>query len=924
MLARLALFAALLGHPRARHLLVLCGVVAGLMLGVGTAWLVLSARNNDIGASLRELRNLSLVLADETDQAFQSMELVQRSLIEHLREEGIDTPEKFDRDLATQEVQHDLHSRLVGLPQISALALVSRGGRMVSFSRSWPPPPIDDTDRDFYQMLIRDPSQVAFIGAPVRSRGNGAWTILFARPYAGPSGQLIGMVTTSLQIDQLDRLFAGIAVGGDPSFSLFRGDGVLLSRYPRVDRVDRPSSDTSGGFHTLLGSVENGVVEHTGMADGKPRLIAPHGVAHYPLLLVATNTVEAALQSWRARTVWMAAVAAVAELVLAGTVLLGVRQLRGQERLIAANAAVQRSEAALQLAQERERSTQDARRRAQQFDLAVSNMRQGLAMFDHEDRLLVANRRFIELVGGQADAVPPGTTATNIMELAVARGSFSHDDVAALHRWRQTVRGKLTEASNTFDMTDGRVLVMTHQPMEGGWLVTYEDITERREAQARMAYMARHDALTDLPNRVLFHERLAEALANARRGRSLALLCLDLDQFKTVNDTLGHPIGDALLQAVAGRLAERIRDTDTVVRLGGDEFAVVQVPIDKPTEAADFAERLIQMLEEPFEIEGHQIVIGTSIGIAFAPQDGLSADELLKNADLALYRAKADGRGVYRVFQVAMDAEMQARRLLELDLRNALHGDQFEVYYQPLIDLKAEAVAGFEALLRWHHPARGLIPPDQFIPLAEEIGAIAPIGEWVLRQACLAAAGWPGTLGISVNLSPVQFKSRDLVATVTAALCDARLEPGRLELEITETVMLHDTVATLATLHDLRSIGVRVAMDDFGTGYSSLSYLRRFPFERIKIDQSFVRELGKQSDCGAIIRAVISLSRDLGMATTAEGVETREQLRALAEAGCSGIQGFLFSRPIPLRDIPAVLRNMPLVGDLLRQTSLVA
>ena len=924
MLARLAHFVALLGHPRARHLLVLCGVVVGLVLGLGTAWLVLIARQDDISDSLRELRNLSLVLADETDQAFQSMEIVQLSVIEHLREDDIDTPEQFDRQLATQEAQHDLHIRLVGLPQINDLALISRTGRLVSISRSWPLPPIDASDRDYYQSLVRDPSQAAFISAPVRNRSNGAWAILFARPYTGPDGQLIGIVTTSLQIDQLDRLFAGIAVEGDPSFSLSRGDGVLLSRYPRVDSADGPRFDPSGDFHILYGSVDHGIVAHTGMADGKPRLIAPQRVAHYPLLLVATNTVEAALESWRSRMLWMAAVATVAELVLAGIVLLGFRQLRSQERLIAANAAVLRTEAALQLADERERSAEDARRRAQQFDLALTNMHQGLAMFDLEDRLLVANRRFIELAGGHPGAVPSGTTATTIMELAVARGSFSYQDVAAFRRWRHTVVGNQTQSSSTFDLTDGRTLVMTHQPMEGGWLATYEDITERREAQARIAYMACHDALTDLPNRVLFHERLADALGHARRGHSVALLCLDLDQFKTVNDTLGHPVGDALLKAVAGRLAKRTRDTDTVVRLGGDEFAVVQVPIDKPTEAADFAERLIHMLDEPFEIEGHQIVIGTSIGIAFAPQDGLDADELLKNADLALYRAKSDGRGVYRLFHAAMDAEMQVRRRLEVDLRHALPNGQFEVYYQPLIDLKAEAVAGFEALLRWHHPQRGLIPPDQFIPLAEEIGVIVPIGEWVLRQACLAAAAWPGMLSISVNLSPVQFKSRDLVATVTAALCDARLAPGRLELEITETVMLHDTAATLATLHDLRGIGVRLAMDDFGTGYSSLGYLRRFSFDRIKIDQSFVRELGKQSDCGAIIRAVISMSRELGMATTAEGVETREQLCALAEAGCSGIQGYLFSRPVPLRDIPTMLRTMPLVADLLRQTALVA
>jgi diguanylate cyclase (GGDEF)-like protein len=410
-------------------------------------------------------------------------------------------------------------------------------------------------------------------------------------------------------------------------------------------------------------------------------------------------------------------------------------------------------------------------------------------------------------------------------------------------------------------------------------------------------------------------------VARARRGQGLALHCLDLDQFKAVNDTLGHPVGDALLQAVAARLLERTRASDTVARLGGDEFAVVQTPIERAADAANFAERLIAMLDEPFVVAGHQIIIGTSIGIAVAPQDAEDADQLLKCADLALYRAKAEGRAVYRLFQAEMDAQMQARRALELDLRNALRGNQMELVYQPLIDLRTRSVAGFEALLRWRHPTKGPILPDRFIPLAEEIGAIVPIGEWVLRRACAVAATWPEQLPeqlkIAVNLSPVQFRSRGLVGIVAAALRDSGLAPDRLELEITETVLLNDTTATLATLHDLRALGVRIAMDDFGTGYSSLSYLRQFPFDRIKIDPSFIRELGTPGDCSAIVRAVTALSRELGMATTAEGVETREQLAALARAGCTDAQGYLFSRPVAETAIAELLRTMPSVDDLL-------
>jgi diguanylate cyclase (GGDEF)-like protein len=435
--------------------------------------------------------------------------------------------------------------------------------------------------------------------------------------------------------------------------------------------------------------------------------------------------------------------------------------------------------------------------------------------------------------------------------------------------------------------------------MKKGWLTTFEEITDRRAAEASVVHLAHHDALTDLPNRVLFHLKLEAALAHARRGQRLALLYLDLDQFKEVNDTLGHPVGDALLQIVAERLVQYTRETDTVARLGGDEFAIVLAPIEKPTEAIQLANRVLELFDAPFDVAGHQIVIGTSIGIAFAPEDGTDSDQILKNADLALYRAKLDGRAVYRLFQPEMDAQMQARRVLELDLRTALQAGQFELFYQPLVDMRAGAVTGFEALLRWRHPERGLVPPGEFIPLAEEIGLIVPIGEWVLAEACTTATGWLGEMRVAVNLSPAQFKSRNLVTAVSRALLDAGLRADRLELEITETVMLQDTEATLATLHQLHGLGAGIALDDFGTGYSSLSYLRRFPFDRIKIDQSFVRELGIRRDCGAIVRAVAGLSRDLGMATTVEGVETREQLALLRSAGCTEFQGYLFSPAVP-------------------------
>ena len=439
-----------------------------------------------------------------------------------------------------------------------------------------------------------------------------------------------------------------------------------------------------------------------------------------------------------------------------------------------------------------------------------------------------------------------------------------------------------------------------------------EHLAARQKLEAQLTHMAHHDGLTGLPNRILFRQEMERELARARGGEAVAVLCIDLDHFKRVNDTLGHAAGDALLQGAADRLRACVRETDIVARLGGDEFAIVQLQADQPRAATVLAERLIADLSRPFDIEGHQVVVGASVGIALAPSDGTEADQLMKSADMALYRAKADGRGVLRYFESEMDAKMQARRALELDLRKALVEHEFELFYQPIVDLQSNRVSGFEALLRWNHPTQGLISPADFIPIAEDMGLIIPLGEWVLRQACKEAAGWPERVKVAVNLSPAQFKSKALALVVTTALADSGLAPDRLELEITESVLLQDNDTVRGVLHQLRQLGVRISMDDFGTGYSSLSYLRSFPFDKIKIDQSFVRDMGQHDDSIAIVRAVAGLGRNLGMSTTAEGVETNEQLGRLRQEGCTEVQGYLFSRPLPASEVPRLLAQIQL------------
>ena len=526
------------------------------------------------------------------------------------------------------------------------------------------------------------------------------------------------------------------------------------------------------------------------------------------------------------------------------------------------------------------------------LDAALSNMTQGLCLFSAEGRLAVANSRFAEMFGA------PGFGATPEQVL----GGKGLDALLAGSRGAQA-------ASFSCDLPDGRAIAVSQRPMAGGgWVATYEDITERRASEARLAHMARHDALTGLPNRVLFREHMERALARARRGGGLAVLCLDLDRFKAVNDTLGHAAGDAVLRAVADRLRNCTRETDLVVRLGGDEFAIVQESAKQPAEATALARRLVEALSAPFEIEQQPVVIGTSVGVALSEDGLMNPDALLKCADLALYEAKAGGRGTFRFFEAEMDAIMQVRRALEGDLRRTLAAGQFEVFYQPLVQTGGGGITGFEALLRWHHPERGTVSPALFIPMAEEIGLIGAIGEWVLRRACVDAAGWPGALKVAVNLSPAQFRGRTLAAEVAAALDASGLPPSRLELEITESVLLQDDDAVLETLHALRAMGVRISMDDFGTGYSSLSYLRRFPFDKIKIDQSFVRGMAEHEDCSAIVRAVIGLGRSLGMAVNAEGVETAGQLSALRAEGCGEVQGYLFSKPKPAGEVAEMLR----------------
>lgn len=542
------------------------------------------------------------------------------------------------------------------------------------------------------------------------------------------------------------------------------------------------------------------------------------------------------------------------------------------------------------------------------LDAIIENIPAAIFVKDARDlRFLLVNKAAEEQMQCRRRHVV-GRTNSELLPPAEA-AAYDAVDREVLRSGKMHVGESLFEMPGKGDRLMHTTTIVVQEDGEPRYLIGIsEDVTERRANEARIVHLAHHDALTDLPNRVFLLDRLAEALIAQRRSDgAVGLLCIDLDNFKDVNDSLGHAAGDALLQEVAARLRHCVREEDLVSRHGGDEFTVLQPRLGSPEEARRLADRLIAALSRPFHVHDQEVVIGASVGIAIAPLDGDTADLLMRHADMALYRAKADGRGAARFFEAAMDARLQARRSLERDLRLAFAKRELELYYQPLLNAGDERISGFEALLRWRHAERGFVSPAEFIPVAEEIGLIGPITEWVLGKACAEAVGWPSHVRIAVNLSPAHFRKQNPAFAVARALAESGLLPNRLEVEITETVLLNDSETNLAILHQIRALGVRIAMDDFGTGYSSLSYLRFFPFDKIKIDRSFVRELHSSPQCAAIVRAVTSLGASLGVVTTAEGVETVEQMESLRAEGCHELQGFLFSHPVPADQALALL-----------------
>jgi diguanylate cyclase (GGDEF)-like protein len=880
-------------------------VVVVAAIGI-TVW---DLRRATLADALVSSDNLAIVLAAQVSRSVQAVDIVLRDVQDRIAVLGVTTPEDFERVLGTQSVHEFLRSRTDRLPQIDNISLLGADGARLNYSLRWPVPHDVLADRDYARHFSTEDDAGLFISAPVVSRATGGWTLFLARRVNNPHGAYLGVVLASVPLGVFHDLYRSINLPPSTLLMLLRRDGTVLARHP--DPTDRSGMKmpASSPWYAQVAQ-GGGHYQSPGVFDATTRLIAVRPLADYPLVMDVAVSKTAVLANWRREATMIGLgtfCAAACLLLLLRAFGRQFHRLQVQQTtLTSRNEELTRSAAALQASEARLAATSG------ELEATLASMDQGLVMVDAGGAVAVCNRRAIELLDLPAELMGARPSFEAVGKLRLLTDGFAQPDASAPDALTEHGADAPTTATPyERQLPNGRTVEVRGGPLAsgGGWMATFEDVTARRHAEQQIVFMAHHDALTLLPNRTVFRERIETAVEHTNRPTAAAVLFLDLDHFKSVNDTLGHPIGDLLLHQVAGRLSSCVRQQDTVARFGGDEFAVVQIGPERVEDTASLAQRIIDVLSAPYEVDGHHVIIGASLGIAMARADGSDPDTLLKNADIALYRAKAEGRGVYRFFAPEMDARLQERRKLKLELHSAILNDEFELFYQPQVDLASDRICGFEALMRWNHPTRGLVTPYEFIWLAEETGLIVPLGQWALRRACREAMNWPRDVRVAVNLSPVQFKRHDLVRTVTEALAESGLPAQRLDLEITESVLLLHNAENTGILHELRALGVGISMDDFGTGYSSLSYLRSFPFDKIKIDQSFIRDLPHDKDAAAIVRAITALGNSLGMVTVAEGVERPDQLERLRDEGCVEVQGYLYSKPRPASEIPGLLQR---------------
>jgi diguanylate cyclase (GGDEF)-like protein len=862
------------------HRLIAAGLFLIVGIAVGTAIMIGSFRERALKNSERQLENTAQLLTVHFEQLLRDFDAV---LITAGRQMQVDiySSEDFRQQMSDEDTHIMLKSKISAYTDLAGITVFDANGQLINSSEAWPVADINIGDRNYFKAFKSGTASNRTLIELLQSRISHKWSVVVSRDIVSRDGKFLGLIARGIAPANLEAFLATVSLADGEAISIIHRDGTMLARYPHIEAMIGRNFKQAPVFQKVLSNSDHGTIRLTSTVDGKDRIAAIQSLTGFPLSIVAASTVSVVLSDWYEQVQFMVVAAALSMLVIAGILALIVRQLSRQHQFLLH-----------QQAQEKLR-----------LDIAINNMGHGLLLFDSSAQLVICNHRYIEMYSVSPDVVKRGASFHDIIAHRKETGSFEGDVDAycsAVQRNRSLV--------NITTTTEGRTLQITNSPVAGGgWVSTHEDITDRKRSDQRIAHMAHHDALTNLPNRVLFREDLEQQLAEIQPGEQLAVLYLDIDEFKSINDSLGHMVGDELLKAIAAALSSCVKGNGFVARLGGDEFAIVQSAISRPEEITELVARIYEAIRRPYECLGHQLVADASIGIALAPQHGADLDQILKNADLAMYSAKAAGRRTHRFFETDMDTRAKARRALELDMRQAIVDGGFELHYQPLLSLQDNTITGCEALLRWRHPELGMISPADFIPVAEETGLINQLGEWVLFTACAEAATWPDSLKVAINVSPVQFKSSGLALRVVEALGKSGLAPNRLELEITEAVLIRDDDAALAILHQLRAIGVRIALDDFGTGYSSLSYLQRFPFDKIKIDRCFVSDIAETGVSSCIVQAVVNIAAARDMTTTAEGIETEQQREVLRALGCTEMQGWLFSAAKPAAELKQLL-----------------
>jgi diguanylate cyclase (GGDEF)-like protein len=739
---------------------------------------------------------------------------------------------------------------------------------------------INLSDRDHFRSHLDPARDDLFISKPVIGRASRGTAIQFTRKLLHADGRFAGVVQVSLNASELSRFYETIDLGN--GYVMLAGaDGVIRARGPLGEGIIGRTIGDPALLQAVQSRVQGSLWVNSRTSEG-PRIVSFRKLTDYPMVvLISFDANDIYRNYWESRRH-----AALTGIVATAIVLLlGRFWMQHRRRWFSSKRALR---------------------------VTLESISQGIVMIDAEGRMPVINPRAVELLD-----LPSELLAQSAIGGADESGRFLARDQLIQHK----IAIPVTDPARLVDdrevavfesvRSDGKIIEVQRNPIpSGGHVITYTDVTERKLAEARIRHLAHHDGLTGLPNRILLNERIAEAVNNAMRGgRDFAVLCLDLDGFKTVNDTMGHEAGDLLLSRLADRLRNLIRPIDTVARTGGDEFTIVQRNVDDQDDVGRLVQRLLDNLQDPVQVDGYRLGVACSIGVALYPRHGSEGRTLLKNADTALYRAKAEGRGTFRFFEPEMDRSLQERRALEHDLQLAIQHDRLEVYFQPEFACDSLKVVGFEALVRWRDPVRGVVPPGIFIPIAEECGLIDQLGRIVLERACALAASWQPKRRIAVNLSPRQFRDNSLPIILSEILKRTGLPAHLLELEVTEGVLIRDEEQALTILRGLKAQGVRIALDDFGTGYSSLSYLRRFPFDKIKIDKSFVQAQQYDPGAQAILETILAMSGRLNLSVTAEGVETEEQLAMIRRQRCTEVQGYLLGMPMPAAQVPGFLQT---------------